>query len=326
MPAAAPDARDKLDVVFYRDAKMDDGRHNNNGWLQELPDPITKLTWDNAVLLSPATAKELGVFTERQPAKPEVLQLHGRGHREWSQPCAGRFGFSPAWLMTPIGLALGYGREKTGRVGTGAGFNAYALRRSDGFITLPARTVRDTGDKSYELANTQSHWNMEGRPVVREANLDSTARIPKFAKTMRPEEPRPDWSCRRFIRIRWIRPRPTRLHQWGMSIDLNRCVGCSACMIACQSENNIPDRRQGNGGQEPRDALDSASIVITPGRTKRRMRPAGGRAADALPALRSGPLRKRLPGQRHLARRRGFERDDLQPVRRHPLLFQQLPV
>jgi molybdopterin-containing oxidoreductase family iron-sulfur binding subunit len=232
-PAPTPD---KLDVVFYRDAKMDDGRHNNNGWLQELPDPITKLTWDNAVLLSPKTARELGVFTERLGQNQKFfnytvdIMLNHIVVR-------GPIWVQPGMADNTIGLALGYGREKTGRVGRGAGFNAYPLRTSKTPYYASGAKLHNTKDLSYELANTQSHWHMEGRPVVREANLDQFRQHPGFAKGMRPEAPPVELP---------LYPNPldelkkNAMHQWGMSIDLNRCVGCSACMIACQSENNIP--------------------------------------------------------------------------------------
>jgi molybdopterin-containing oxidoreductase family iron-sulfur binding subunit len=136
-----------------------------------------------------------------------------------------------------VGLALGYGRENTGRVGTGAGFNAYLLRSSAALYYGSGATVKDTGDKSYELATTQSHWSMEGRPAVREASLEHYRQKPDFAADMRPERPPV---------VSPLYPNPFDsakahgLQQWGMSIDLNRCVGCSACMVACQSENNIP--------------------------------------------------------------------------------------
>jgi MoCo/4Fe-4S cofactor protein with predicted Tat translocation signal len=235
-PIGSAPTGNRLDVVFYRDAKMDDGRHNNNGWLQELPDPITKLTWDNAVLLSPKTARELGVFTERLAQNQkffnytvEIKLGHGtvRGP-VWVQP---------GMADNTVGLALGYGRERTGRVGRGAGFNAYPLRTSETPYYASGAALRNTKDLNYELANTQSHWHMEGRPVVREANLEQFRQQPGFAKSMRPEAPPV---------IAPLYPNPLdeakklAMHQWGMSIDLNRCVGCSACMIACQSENNIP--------------------------------------------------------------------------------------
>ncbi|MGA2747716.1 MAG: TAT-variant-translocated molybdopterin oxidoreductase [Verrucomicrobiota bacterium] len=234
-PAPAP-GKDRLDVVFYRDAKLDDGRHNNNGWLQELPDPITKLTWDNAVLLSPATAKALGVYTERN-AQNQKFFNHAVEVTLNNRTIRGPVWVQPGMADDTLGLALGYGREKTGRVGRGAGFNAYKLRASDSLYYASGALVRDTGDASYELATTQSHWSMEGRPVVREGNLEQFRKDPAFAQKMKLEEPP-------VVAPLYPNPldttRANGLHQWGMSIDLQRCVGCSACMVACQSENNIP--------------------------------------------------------------------------------------
>ncbi len=146
-----------LEVIFFRDSKVDDGRYANNGWMQELPDPITKMTWDNAVLVSRKTARELGV------ANGDIVEitLNGRSVKGpiWTQP--GMADYS-------LGLALGYGREKAGRVGTGVGFNAYKI--FNGKYIETGATVRKTGE-TYVLATTQSHWSMEGRPAVREANL-----------------------------------------------------------------------------------------------------------------------------------------------------------
>jgi molybdopterin-containing oxidoreductase family iron-sulfur binding subunit len=236
LKASPAPAGGRLEVVFYRDAKVDDGRHNNNGWLQELPDPITKLTWDNAVLLSPATARELGVYTERNAQNQKFfnyiveVKLNNRTIR-------GPVWFQPGMADGTIGLALGYGRDKTGRVGTGTGFDAYKLRTSDALYYASGAELSNTRDVSYELATTQSHWAMEGRPVVREANLDQFRKNPSFAQVMNGEQPP-------VVSPLYPNPLDTArlhgMHQWGMSIDLNRCVGCSACMVACQSENNIP--------------------------------------------------------------------------------------
>ncbi len=228
--------KESLDVVFYRDAKMDDGRHNNNGWLQELPDPITKLTWDNAVLLSPATARELGVFTERNRQNQKFFNF------KVEVTLNGRTISGPVWIQPgmadhTIGLALGWGREKTGRVGSGTGFNAYKLRAGDNVYYASGASIKDTGDRSYELATTQSHWSMEGRPAVREANLEQYRQNPNFAEAMRTEKPPLDLP---LYPNPFDKSKAHGLHQWGLSIDLNRCVGCSACMMACQSENNIP--------------------------------------------------------------------------------------
>jgi MoCo/4Fe-4S cofactor protein with predicted Tat translocation signal len=212
-----------LEVIFYRDAKMDDGRYANNGWMQELPDPITKLTWDNAVLVSRKTARDLGV----QNGDLVEISLNGRSVTGpiWTQP--GMADYS-------LGLALGYGREKAGRVGTGVGFNAYKIF-SGKYIETGA-TIKKTG-QTYTLATTQSHWSMEGRPAVREANLDEFQKRPDFAQEMHDKEPPV---------VAPLYPNPfdeakkTAVHQWGLTVDLSSCVGCGTCVLACQSENNIP--------------------------------------------------------------------------------------
>jgi MoCo/4Fe-4S cofactor protein with predicted Tat translocation signal len=212
-----------LEVIFYRDAKVDDGRYANNGWMQELPDPITKLTWDNAVLVSRKTARELGV----QNGDLVEISLNGRSVTGpiWTQP--GMADYS-------LALALGYGREKAGRVGTGVGFNAYKI--FNGKYVETGATIKKTG-QTYTLATTQSHWSMEGRPAVREANLDEFQKNPAFAQEMHDKEPPV---------VASLYPNPfdeakkTALHQWGMTVDLSTCVGCGTCVVACQSENNIP--------------------------------------------------------------------------------------
>jgi MoCo/4Fe-4S cofactor protein with predicted Tat translocation signal len=230
----------QLEVIFYRDAKVDDGRYTNNGWLQELPDPITKLTWDNAVLISRKTAKELGV------ANYDVVRvtLNGRS-------VEGPVWIQPGMADYSIGLALGYGREKAGRVGSGVGFNAYKIFTGK-FIETGAK-IEKTG-RTYQLSCTQNHWSMEGRPIVREANLDQFREHPAFAKGMHAEEP--EFGGKKIVEPLYPNPfdevKATGQHQWGMSIDLNSCVGCEACMVACQSENNIPivGKDQVNRGRE----------------------------------------------------------------------------
>ncbi len=212
-----------LEVVFYRDAKMDDGRYANNGWMQELPEPVTKITWDNAVLVSRKTARDLGV----QNGDLVEISLNGRSVTGpiWTQP--GMADYS-------LGLALGYGHEKIGRIGTGVGFNAYKIF-SGKYIETGAK-IRKTG-QTYVIATTQSHWSMEGRPAVREANLDEFSKNPEFAQEMHDKEPPV---------VKSLYPNPfdeakkKAFHQWGLVVDLNACVGCGTCVVACQSENNIP--------------------------------------------------------------------------------------
>ena len=221
--SAGPSATN-LEVIFYRDAKVDDGRYANNGWMQELPDPITKMTWDNAVLVSRRTARELNV----QNGDMVEITLNGRSVKGpiWVQP--GMADYS-------LGLALGYGREKAGRVGTGVGFNAYKI--FNGKYIETGATIRKTGE-TYTLACTQNHWSMEGRPAVREANLKEFLDEPNFAaeKFHGTEPP--------IVQSLYPNPldeaKKKALHQWGMVVDLTACVGCNTCVVACQSENNIP--------------------------------------------------------------------------------------
>jgi len=212
-----------LEVVFYRDAKVDDGRLANNGWMQELPDPITKMTWDNAVLVSRKTASELGV------ANGDIVEISLKG-----RTVSGPIWVQPGMADYSLGLALGYGRENAGRVGTGVGFNAYKI--FSGSYVETGATIRKTGG-TYTLACTQHHWSMEGRPAVREGNLEQFAQDFDFTKGYSEAAP---------PIVQSLYPNPldeakkTALHQWGMTIDLNACVGCGTCVVACQSENNIP--------------------------------------------------------------------------------------
>ncbi|HTR41312.1 MAG TPA: TAT-variant-translocated molybdopterin oxidoreductase [Pseudomonadales bacterium] len=220
--SAVPSAN-SLEVVFYRDAKVDDGFYANNGWMQELPDPITKITWDNVVLISHKTARELGV----QNGDMVEINLNGRVVQGpiWTQP--GMADYS-------LGLALGYGREKSGRIGTLVGFNAYKIFR--GKYVETGATLKNTG-QTRVIATTQSHWSMEGRPAVREANLGDFEKDPAFADEMHDKEPPV---------VAPLYPNPfdeakkTAYQQWGMVVDLGSCVGCGTCVVACQSENNIP--------------------------------------------------------------------------------------
>jgi molybdopterin-containing oxidoreductase family iron-sulfur binding subunit len=223
----SPLSKVRLEVVFHRDYRLDDGRHSNNGWLQELPDPVTKIVWDNVVLMSRKTAQELGL-KDSDVVEVRLGERSARGP-VWVQP--GMADYS-------LGLALGYGRRQTGRVGRNVGFDVYPLRTTASpNIALGAgiRAVKGT----WAISCTQTHWSLEGRPIVREADLEEYRRHPDFAKE-------PDAEAEELPVVAPLYPNPfdqlkrKGLHQWGMSIDLNRCVGCSACMLACQSENNVP--------------------------------------------------------------------------------------
>jgi molybdopterin-containing oxidoreductase family iron-sulfur binding subunit len=229
--------KDSLEVVFHRDYSVDDGRYNNNGWLQEMPDPITKMVWDNAVLISRKTAEELEV------KNGDVVEI-GLGSRTIEGP----IWIQPGQADYSLGLALGYGRVQSGRVGSGVGFNAYLLRTVAAENCATGAKLRKTG-KTYTLACTQDHWSMEGRPIIREAYLDQYHKNPGFAKAMNEPEPvsgaeikgkMPPEGPQSLYPNPFDKEKLKGLHQWGMSIDLNKCVGCSACVMACQSENNVP--------------------------------------------------------------------------------------
>jgi molybdopterin-containing oxidoreductase family iron-sulfur binding subunit len=217
-PALAPG----LELAFQPDPTIGDGRHANNGWLQELPKPVTKLTWDNAALLAPALAERLGV------GNGDVVALER----------AGRSVEAPVWIVPghadgTVTLTLGYGRARAGRVGRGTGFDAYALRTSDAMWSGAGLTVRRTGRTS-KLSSTQHHYSMEGRDLIRVATAAEYARNPSFAQK-RGEAP----SAKETL-YDYSKPASSADYAWGMAIDLNKCIGCNACMIACQAENNIP--------------------------------------------------------------------------------------
>ncbi len=225
MPKAPAPGKDALEVVFYRDYSVDDGRYSNNGWLQELPDPILKMVWDNVVLVSRKTAQALGV---KNSTVVEV-KVGGRSVR-------GPIWVQPGMADYTLGLALGYGREANLRIGYQVGFNAYLVRATGSENLASGATISATG-ATYPISCTQDHWSMEGRPIIREANLGDYREHPGFAKNMHSETPPVEQS---------MYPNPfdefkkAGHHQWGMAVDLATCVGCSTCVMACQSENNVP--------------------------------------------------------------------------------------
>ena len=222
-----------LEVAFVADTSVDDGRYANNGWLQELPDPVTKVTWDNAILISPTTAKELGLYqaTENGKETTDIVRLT-LGSRTLEAPILIQLGHADHALT----LTLGYGRTQSGRVGDKVGYNAYALRTSAAPYVITGATLEKTGHR-FQFAITQEHWSMEGRDIVREAPLEHYKQNPKFAFAQGLE------SHAKPTDKSFYKSPPfdyEKFHQWGMVIDLTSCTGCNACVIACQAENNIP--------------------------------------------------------------------------------------
>src|SRR3984885_14553500 len=223
-PSQAKAADDQeIELNIRRDPTIYDGQFSNNGWLQELPKPMTKLTWDNAVQIGPKMAERLQVKVE------DVVELELNGKKIQG----------PVWIQAghpdnSVTIFLGYGRKRAGRVGTAQGFDAYALRTSANPWIATGVQIRKTG-ATYPLASTQGMQSMDTpdgapRPLVREKSLEKNRKEPNFAK----EEETP-------YELSLYQPYPYKEedYAWGMTIDLNSCVGCNNCMLACQSENNI---------------------------------------------------------------------------------------
>ena len=213
-------AADRLELMFCPDPTVWDGRFANNGWLQELPKPLTKLTWDNAALVSPGTAEKL----ELANFDVVELSLEGRTVR------------APVWIVPghadhSLTLSLGYGRSRAGRIGDGAGVNAYSLRPARSEWFAGGVELKKTGEK-YPLSVTQHHYSMEARELVQVGTLAEFNANPNFldhGKSHHPEQ------------LTTLYPKYEESENaWGMVIDQTACVGCNACVVACQAENNIP--------------------------------------------------------------------------------------
>ena len=215
---AVPVAGEGLEVAFAPDSSLLDGRFAANAWLQELPDPITKISWDNAAYLSPATASRLGLRNGQR------VTLAHRGHSleapVWVQP---------GHADDAVTLPLGYGRAAGGPVGDAVGFDAYRLRTSEApwfgrGLSLAAARGR------HRFAVAQGHFSMEGRPIALDFTQEEWRRGARELDALRGPNPTlqspVDYS--------------KQAHAWGMAVDLSKCVGCNACVVACQEENNIP--------------------------------------------------------------------------------------
>ncbi len=210
----------ELEINFRPDPSIWDGRFANNAWLQELPKPITKVTWDNTVWISPKMAESLSL----QNADEVQLSLEGRSVN------------APVWIVPghpdqSVTVHLGYGRTYSGKVGKGAGFNTYLVRTSASLWSASGLKIQKTGKKLH-VSNTQDHHGIEGRNHIRVAALEENNK-------------NPHWVHEKEIHVpagaNFYPPMPqSDDYAWAMSIDMNACTGCNACVIACQSENNIP--------------------------------------------------------------------------------------
>jgi molybdopterin-containing oxidoreductase family iron-sulfur binding subunit len=220
-PSSSPEAGE-IEINFRRDPAIYDGQFANNGWLQELPKPLTKLTWDNAVLISPAMADRMKLKTE------DMVELDVRGRKAQA----------PIWIQAghpdkSITVFLGYGRKRAGRAGTGLGFDMYSVRTTSALWFTNGVQIRSLGD-TYKLATTQGYQTMDTpvgeRELVQAATLEKYREEPNFAKEGEPP-----------TELTLYKPYDYKKepYAWGMAIDMNSCVGCNNCILACQSENNI---------------------------------------------------------------------------------------
>ena len=213
-----------LTALFRPDPTIGDGENANNGWLQELPKPLTKLTWENAALIAPVTAERLKLSDE------DIVTLT-LGGRSVEAPVL----ILPGQAQDCVTLHLGYGRSRGGRLCTGAGFNANQLRVSSALWAAAGLTLAPTGRRA-QLAYTSHHHSMETpvgkRDIVRAATAAAYAKDPDVFAKMGEEPPGPELTL--YPKL------PAAEHAWGLSIDLATCVGCNACVVACQAENNIP--------------------------------------------------------------------------------------
>ena len=264
-----------VEVIFRPDPNVYDGRYANVGWLQEIPKPVTSMSWDNAALMSYPTLAKFGL------AEQDVVAIKSNGNTVLAPVLA-----VPGHADGSVTVYLGYGRQNGGRVAGGLGFNAYAIRTSNALLFAPGATMTKTG-KTFEFAVTKSHYtdhrsteaggdgsgthSLEGneaatRGIIRYATLDEFKENPNFAheEENEPEDPEPDTSM--FNNWRYDK------NAWGMAIDMNSCVGCNACVVSCYAENNIAVVGRHNTHDWPHHAVDSHRHLLRrrSGRAERR--------------------------------------------------------
>jgi MoCo/4Fe-4S cofactor protein with predicted Tat translocation signal len=214
---------EKLEITFRPDPTIFDGRFANNGWLQELPKPITKLVWDNAALISPALAER------EKLSNGEVIEIEVQNRRlrlpVW---------ITPGQTKNSIKLQFGYGRNHVGNVGKNAGFNIFQLRTSNALWFADGATLKKTGER-YPLVTTQTQQTIDSdeRQIFREGTFEEFQKDSDFVQkdSESPSESETLFNPQEFRYVGY---------RWGMAIDLSACIGCNACTIACQAENNIP--------------------------------------------------------------------------------------
>jgi Fe-S-cluster-containing dehydrogenase component/anaerobic selenocysteine-containing dehydrogenase len=208
------------ELSFYETIALGNGQHTNNPWMMEMPDPISKVCWDNFAAISPKMAEKLRMVTGDMLKLADGLELVAF--------------VQPGQAEGTISVAYGYGRTKAGKVAEGVGVNVFPFMKMEAgnrVAFMAATSVTKTG-KKYNLASTQSHHSMEGRNIVRETTLTEWQEKPNAGNEMHEEVEKQNQTLYKEVIYEG--------HHWGMSIDLNACTGCSACVIGCQAENNVP--------------------------------------------------------------------------------------
>ncbi len=210
----------QVEVELYENVAIGDGRNANNPWLQELPDPVSKVTWDNYISMSASLAGEKGLMEGSLVKIDNTLTL----------PVL----IQPGQEHKTISIALGYGRAKAGKVAEGVGANGYLLSHFNGETLEFNKTgvQLDMAEGEYEFAMTQTHHSMEGRAIIRETSLAEYLENPASGNEMHKKIEE--------HHISLYKEREFKGHHWGMAVDLNSCIGCNACVVACSAENNVP--------------------------------------------------------------------------------------
>lgn len=221
-----------IEINFRHDPTVLDGRFSNSGWLQELPKPVSKITWENAVFVSPRTAQSLGVVSE------DGVEVTMGGDSITG----------PVWVLPghpddSITVHYGYGRWRSGIISNEIGFNAFKLRTTKSLHVGSDAQVKKIGSQSHPVATTQIHNSMEGRDIARMGTIEEYRKNRSLKNEEEKEGPvnatRPDQT----LEEQSVYPDEIFNYdgpQWGMTVDMNTCIGCNACVTACQAENNIP--------------------------------------------------------------------------------------
>ncbi len=249
-PEVKPGASGSIEISIRPDPSVHDGRFTNNGWLQELPNPLTKITWDNVALISPNTARKLGLNQSNDPeeisgGERPTSFISSKGNNMYADLVTVTYQGGeiakgvPVWLSPgqpddAVTIFMGYGRTRAGQIGTSLGYNAFDVQRSDA-MNSGYGELKPTGEKT-TIASTQIHFNMEGRDILRVFDVDVFEATPEKWH----QEDFYDTSMYKTAHDEVYAKQYAEHNKWAMTIDLNSCVGCNACVLACQSENNIP--------------------------------------------------------------------------------------